>query len=34
VAELTKRRDAAKAKLDEAEATWMGLAEELAEAEA
>lgn len=34
VAELTKRRDAAKAKLDEAEATWMGLAEELAEAQA
>jgi ATP-binding cassette subfamily F protein 3 len=34
VAELTKRRDAAKVKLDEAEATWMGLAEELAEAQA
>lgn len=34
VAELTKRRDAAKAKLDEAEATWMGLAEDLAEAQA
>jgi len=34
VAELTKRRDSAKAKLDEAEATWMGLAEELAAAEA
>jgi ATP-binding cassette subfamily F protein 3 len=34
VAELTKRREAAKAKLDEAEATWMGLAEELAEAQA
>ncbi|HQR91473.1 MAG TPA: ATP-binding cassette domain-containing protein, partial [Caulobacter sp.] len=34
VAELTKRRDAAQAKLDEAEATWMGLAEELAAAEA
>ncbi|MBO9559508.1 MAG: ABC transporter ATP-binding protein, partial [Caulobacter sp.] len=33
VAELTKRRDNAKAKLDEAEATWMTLAEELAEAE-
>ena len=34
VAELTKRRDNAKTKLDEAEAAWMGLAEELAEAEA
>ena len=34
VAELTKRLDAAKAKLGEAEATWMGLAEELAEAQA
>ena len=34
VAELTKRRDAAKVKLGEAEATWMGLAEELAEAQA
>ena len=34
VAELTKRRDTAKAKLDEAEATWMGLAEELAAAQA
>jgi ATP-binding cassette subfamily F protein 3 len=34
VAELTKRRDNAKAKLDEAETTWMGLAEELAAAEA
>ncbi|RRN64137.1 ABC-F family ATP-binding cassette domain-containing protein [Caulobacter sp. 602-1] len=34
VAELTKRRDNAKAKLDEAEATWMELAEELAAAEA
>ncbi|MDR7114281.1 ABC-F family ATP-binding cassette domain-containing protein [Caulobacter sp. BE254] len=34
VAELTKRRDAAKAKLDEAEAAWMALAEELAAAEA
>lgn len=34
VAELTKRRDSAQAKLDEAEATWMGLAEELAAAEA
>lgn len=34
VAELTKRRDNAKAKLDEAEATWMELAEALAEAEA
>jgi ATP-binding cassette subfamily F protein 3 len=34
VAELTKRRDNAKSKLDEAEATWMGLAEDLAEAEA
>jgi ATP-binding cassette subfamily F protein 3 len=34
VAELTKRRDNAKTKLDEAEATWMGLAEELAEAQA
>jgi ATP-binding cassette subfamily F protein 3 len=34
VAELTKRRDNAKSKLDEAEATWMGLAEELAAAEA
>lgn len=33
VAELTKRRDNAKAKLDEAEATWMELAEELAAAE-
>ena len=34
VAELTKRRDNAKSKLDEAEAAWMTLAEELAEAEA
>jgi ATP-binding cassette subfamily F protein 3 len=34
VAELTKRRDNAKSKLDEAEAAWMVLAEELAEAEA
>jgi ATP-binding cassette subfamily F protein 3 len=34
VAELTKRRDNAKAKLDEAEATWMALAEELSAAEA
>ncbi|MGR4865609.1 ABC-F family ATP-binding cassette domain-containing protein [Caulobacter sp. LARHSG274] len=34
LAELTKRRDNAKAKLDEAEATWMGLAEDLAAAEA
>jgi len=34
VAELTKRRDNAKTKLDEAEAAWMSLAEELAEAEA
>jgi ATP-binding cassette subfamily F protein 3 len=34
VAELTKRRDNAKAKLDEAEAAWMELAEALAEAEA
>jgi ATP-binding cassette subfamily F protein 3 len=34
VAELTKRRDNAKSKLDEAEATWMTLAEELAAAEA
>ncbi|HWU15951.1 MAG TPA: ABC-F family ATP-binding cassette domain-containing protein [Caulobacter sp.] len=34
VAELTRRRDNAKAKLDEAEATWMDLAEELAAAEA
>jgi ATP-binding cassette subfamily F protein 3 len=34
VAELTKRLDNARAKLDEAEATWMGLAEELAAAEA
>lgn len=34
LAELTKRRDTAKTKLDEAEATWMGLAEELAAAEA
>jgi ATP-binding cassette subfamily F protein 3 len=34
VAELTKRRDAAKGKLDEAEAAWMDLAEELAEAQA
>jgi ATP-binding cassette subfamily F protein 3 len=34
VAELTKRRDNAKSKLDEAEMTWMGLAEELAAAEA
>jgi len=33
VAELTKRRDSAKAKLDDAEATWMTLAEELAAAE-
>ncbi len=34
VAELTKRRDNAKSKLDEAEEAWMTLAEELAEAEA
>jgi ATP-binding cassette subfamily F protein 3 len=34
LAELTKRRENAKSKLDEAEATWMGLAEELAAAEA
>ncbi|MFY8208848.1 MAG: ATP-binding cassette domain-containing protein, partial [Caulobacter sp.] len=34
VAELTKRRDNAQAKLSEAEETWMTLAEELAEAEA
>ena len=34
VAELTKRRDNAQAKLDEAEEAWMSLAEELAEAEA
>ena len=34
VAELTKRRDNAQAKLDEAETAWMALAEELAEAEA
>jgi ATP-binding cassette subfamily F protein 3 len=34
LAELTKRRDTAKTKLDEAEATWMSLAEELAAAEA
>jgi ATP-binding cassette subfamily F protein 3 len=34
VAELTKRRDNAKGKLDEAEAAWMTLAEELAAAEA
>jgi len=34
VAELTKRRDNAKTKLDEAEEAWMALAEELAEAEA
>lgn len=34
VAELTKRRDNAKTKLEEAEAAWMDLAEELAEAEA
>jgi len=34
LAELTKRRDTAKTKLDEAEATWMGLAEELSAAEA
>jgi ATP-binding cassette subfamily F protein 3 len=33
VAELTKRRDNAKSKLDEAETAWMELAEELAEAE-
>ncbi len=33
VPELEKRRDNAKAKLDEAEATWMELAEQLAEAE-
>ncbi|HWT50649.1 MAG TPA: ATP-binding cassette domain-containing protein, partial [Caulobacter sp.] len=33
VAELTKRRDNARAKLDEAEEAWMALAEELAEAE-
>jgi ATP-binding cassette subfamily F protein 3 len=34
VAELTKRRDNAKSKLDEAEEAWIALAEELAEAEA
>ena len=34
VAELTKRREHAKSKLDEAEEAWMALAEELAEAEA
>ena len=34
VAELTKRRDNAQAKLTEAEEVWMTLAEELAEAEA
>jgi ATP-binding cassette subfamily F protein 3 len=34
VAELTKRRDNAKSKLDDAEATWMSLAEELTAAEA
>jgi ATP-binding cassette subfamily F protein 3 len=34
LAELTKRRDTAKTKLDEAEATWMALAEELSAAEA
>jgi ATP-binding cassette subfamily F protein 3 len=34
LAELTKRRDTAKTKLDEAEAAWMSLAEELAAAEA
>jgi ATP-binding cassette subfamily F protein 3 len=34
VAELTKRRDAARTKLDEAEAAWMDVAEQLAEAEA
>lgn len=34
VAELTKRREQAKSKLDEAEEAWMALAEELAEAEA
>ncbi|WP_299009633.1 ABC-F family ATP-binding cassette domain-containing protein [uncultured Caulobacter sp.] len=34
VAELTKRRENAKSKLDEAEEAWMTLAEELAEAEA
>lgn len=34
VAELTKRRDNAQAKLSEAEEAWMTLAEELAEAEA
>ncbi len=33
VAELTKRRDNAKAKLDEAEEAWMTLAEQLADAE-
>ncbi|MBO9709991.1 MAG: ABC-F family ATP-binding cassette domain-containing protein [Caulobacter sp.] len=33
VAELTKRRDAARVKLDEAEAAWMDVAEQLAEAE-
>ena len=33
VAELTKRRENAKSKLDEAEEAWMTLAEELAEAE-
>jgi ATP-binding cassette subfamily F protein 3 len=34
VAELTKRVGSARAKLDEAESTWMALAEELAEAQA
>ncbi|MBW8891789.1 MAG: ABC-F family ATP-binding cassette domain-containing protein, partial [Burkholderiales bacterium] len=34
VAELTKRRDAAKLKVDEAEATWMALEEQLAAAQA
>ena len=34
VAELTRRREQAKAKLDEAETAWMTLAEDLAEAEA
>jgi len=34
VAELTKRRENAKTKLDEAEEAWMALAEELAEAQA
>jgi ATP-binding cassette subfamily F protein 3 len=34
VAEVTQKRGLAQAKLDEAEATWMGLADELAAAEA